>query len=230
MELTRKEEYRNKKISVAVTAFAFVVMILFLIFKNIITSEPSFTKPTTNEITFDLSNGDNNNFNEASKSLAMASAQNKQNEDQKIVTDQNSDIPVESNAKSLANKYKRITISNTEHNTTTQNLLPLSTEQTGTETIKSDGGSEFGFNLKGRTIVTPPKFPKDTKEEGKVVVEIVVDKDGNVIEAVPNGRGTTTSSTELKAKAKLVASAIKFNSIVATEEQRGTITVTFSFN
>lgn len=91
-------------------------------------------------------------------------------------------------------------------------------------------GSKYGIDLKGRAVVKPPKLPSDTKEEGKVVVEITVDSEGNVIEASPNGRGTTTSSALLKAKAKQAALATKFNVEGKFEEQRGTITIIFSFN
>ncbi len=91
-------------------------------------------------------------------------------------------------------------------------------------------GSKYGIDLKGRAVVKPPKLPSDTKEEGKVVVEITVDSEGNVIEASPNGRGTTTSSALLKAKAKQAAMATKFNVEGKFEEQRGTITIIFSFN
>lgn len=92
------------------------------------------------------------------------------------------------------------------------------------------GKGKFGFDLKGRAIVNPPTLPKDTKEEGKVVVEITVDKEGNVIEANPNGRGTTTSSAVLKAKARQAALATKFNVSGQFEEQSGTITIVFAFN
>ena len=91
-------------------------------------------------------------------------------------------------------------------------------------------GGKIGVDLKGRAIVKPPKLPSDTKEEGKVVVEIVVDSEGNVIEANPNGRGTTTSSPTLKAKAKQAAFATKFNIDGKFEEQKGTITIVFSFD
>jgi len=91
-------------------------------------------------------------------------------------------------------------------------------------------GGGYGFDLKGRAVVKPPKLPSDTKEEGKVVVDIVVDKEGNVIEANPNGRGTTTSSVALKAKAKQAALATKFNVSGKFEEQNGTITIVFSFD
>ena len=92
------------------------------------------------------------------------------------------------------------------------------------------GGGKYGIDLKGRAVVKPPVLPKDTKEEGKVVVEITVDSEGNVIEANPNGRGTTTSSALLKAKAKQTALATKFNIDGKFEEQKGTITIIFSFN
>ncbi len=92
------------------------------------------------------------------------------------------------------------------------------------------GTGKYGIDLKGRAVVQPPKLPSDTKEEGKVVVEITVDSQGNVIEANPNGRGTTTSSALLKAKAKQAALATKFNVDGKFEEQKGTITIIFSFN
>jgi outer membrane biosynthesis protein TonB len=91
-------------------------------------------------------------------------------------------------------------------------------------------GGRYGVDLKGRAVVQPPKLPTDTKEEGKVVVEITVDSEGNVIEANPNGRGTTTSSALLKAKARQAALATKFNVDGKFEEQKGTITIIFSFN
>ncbi|MGZ4097574.1 MAG: energy transducer TonB family protein, partial [Bacteroidia bacterium] len=91
-------------------------------------------------------------------------------------------------------------------------------------------GGKYGIDLKGRAVVKPPVLPKDTKEEGKVVVEITVDSEGNVIEANPNGRGTTTSSAILKAKAKQTALATKFNVDGKFEEQHGTITIIFSFD
>lgn len=92
-------------------------------------------------------------------------------------------------------------------------------------------GGGIRFDLRGRSIIKPPSIPKDTQEEGVVVVEIVVDSDGNVIEANPNGRGTTTNSALLKAKARQAALATKFNkSEGGADEQRGTITIVFSFD
>lgn len=94
----------------------------------------------------------------------------------------------------------------------------------------SGGGKGIKFDLKGRAVIKPPKMPKDTKEEGKVVVNITVDSEGNVTEADPNGRGTTTSSALLKAKARQAALATKFNIDGKIGEQKGTITIIFSFD
>ena len=94
---------------------------------------------------------------------------------------------------------------------------------------KGIGNGGYGFSLSGRNMVTPPTLSKDTKEEGKVVVEITVDKNGKVIKADPNGRGTTTSSPMLKAKARQAALATVFNVSGEFEEQKGTITIVFSF-
>ncbi len=91
-------------------------------------------------------------------------------------------------------------------------------------------GSGVKFDLKGRAIIKPPTLPKDTKEEGKVVVNIVVDENGNVTEAEPNGRGTTTTSALLKAKARQAAMATKFTVDGKIPEQRGTITIIFAFD
>ncbi len=91
-------------------------------------------------------------------------------------------------------------------------------------------GGNIGVDLAGRAVVVPPKLPRDTQEEGKVVVEILVDSEGNVIEADPNGRGTTTSSATLKAKARQAAFATKFKVSDKFPEQKGTITIIFSFN
>lgn len=94
---------------------------------------------------------------------------------------------------------------------------------------KGPGNGGYGFSLAGRAVISPPPLSKDTKEEGKVVVEITVDKNGKVIKADPNGRGTTTSSPMLKAKARQAALATTFNVSGEFEEQKGTITIIFSF-
>ncbi len=232
MELSRKEEYRNKKVSIGVTALAFLVMVAFLIFKNIITTSADLIGSTANEISIGISSENNIDPNKEQKSIAPVSNTNEKSADQKIITDANSEINIESSARTMANKYKRIAISNIHQTTSTENSLPASVSETGSETstTKTSGDSKLGFDLEKRSLITSPLFGNDTKEEGKVIVEITVDKDGNVIEANPNGRGTTTSNTTLKAKAKKIAEATKFSPNQKIEEQRGSITIIFSFN
>lgn len=92
---------------------------------------------------------------------------------------------------------------------------------------KGPGG--VGFSLAGRKLVTPPVLPKNISEEGTVVVEIVVDKNGNVIKAEANGRGTNTNSSNLKTIARQAAYATKFNPSGNDGEQKGTLTMVFSF-
>lgn len=91
------------------------------------------------------------------------------------------------------------------------------------------GNGGVGFSLAGRSMVKPPSLPKNITEEGKVVVEIVVDKNGNVIRAEANGRGTNTNSSNLKTIARQAAFATKFNVSGAEGEQKGTLTMVFSF-
>jgi TonB family protein len=90
------------------------------------------------------------------------------------------------------------------------------------------GKSKFGFDLKGRSITRPPLLVKDSQEEGKVVVDITVDKEGNVL-SVSIGRGTTTTSGVLRSKAKQAVKQMKFNSSSEFEEQSGSVTIAFSF-
>ena len=90
--------------------------------------------------------------------------------------------------------------------------------------------TRIGVNLNGRNVVVAPEFLRDTKDEGTVVVEITVNKAGEVIEATPNGRGTTTSNAVLRAKATQAAKSTKFNADNRFEEQKGTLTIVFSFN
>lgn len=86
-----------------------------------------------------------------------------------------------------------------------------------------------GISLTGRKIVTKPCPVNDSKEEGTVVVTIKVNKEGKVVEADPNGRGTTTSSSVLKSKARQAALCAKFSPSEMFDEQVGNITFKFEF-
>jgi len=96
--------------------------------------------------------------------------------------------------------------------------------------IGNGGGGKGGIQLSGRKIMNPPCPVNDSKEEGVVVVVITVNKDGKVIEADPNGRGTNTSSSVLKSKARQAALCAVFSSSTnGQEEQTGSVTFKFEF-
>jgi colicin import membrane protein len=90
-------------------------------------------------------------------------------------------------------------------------------------------GGPGGYGLSGRQMVSPPPKVTDSKEEGIVVVVIMVDKQGNVTEADPTGKGTNTSSAVLKSKARQAALQAKFSATDKYDSQKGTIIFKFQF-
>lgn len=85
-----------------------------------------------------------------------------------------------------------------------------------------------GYNLKGRKALQEPPPMTDFQETGIVVVEIIVDENGKVINATPGQRGSTTTSSKLYSKARQAAFTAKFNaSPDGIKEQRGTYTFVF---
>ncbi|MEQ8623420.1 MAG: energy transducer TonB [Vicingaceae bacterium] len=92
-------------------------------------------------------------------------------------------------------------------------------------------GNGTSFNLSGRSMVSSPKISDNSQEEGKVVVDIIVDKYGKVIRATPGARGSTTTNAILEKKAKEAALRTKFNANPnAAEEQKGQMTFIFILN
>lgn len=92
------------------------------------------------------------------------------------------------------------------------------------------GGSGGGisFDLGGRGALSLPKPGYDSKEQGKVVVSIWVDRDGRVIEAREGAKGTTISDSRLRKIAREAALKARFKSDPdAPEKQSGTITYNF---
>lgn len=103
----------------------------------------------------------------------------------------------------------------------------------GDDTGKGDGTPGYngsgGYDLKGRMLIRKPDRMTDSEEEGVVVVEILVDQNGKVIKATPGMRGSTTTSSNLYAKARQAAYQAKFNpSPDGISEQRGTYTFVFT--
>ncbi len=99
----------------------------------------------------------------------------------------------------------------------------------GTGSGVGDGSAPgVSFSLGGRSMVRLPKVNDNSQDQGKVVIDIVVDKYGTVVTATGPGRGSTTTSTNLVRKAKEAAVKTKFSpSPQGVEEQHGTITFVF---
>jgi outer membrane biosynthesis protein TonB len=89
-------------------------------------------------------------------------------------------------------------------------------------------GSGVSFSLNGRSAKALPKPAVSTSEEGKVLVDILVDKEGNVIRATAGGRGTTIANGSILKQCEQAAKKSKFSvNANAVEEQKGTITYIF---
>ena len=99
---------------------------------------------------------------------------------------------------------------------------------TGTPNVHVYGeGIDVGGGLAGRGIAgTMPRPSYDVQVSGIVVVEVTVDRDGNVTAARAGVRGTTTSNSTLHEAALRAARQTKFARSNALQ-QTGTITYTF---
>ena len=97
--------------------------------------------------------------------------------------------------------------------------------------IGGGSGNGTSFNLSGRAMLSSPQIKDNSQDEGKVVVDIIVDKYGKVLRATPGARGSTTTSPILYKKAKEAALSTKFNANPnAPEEQKGQMTFIFILN
>lgn len=231
MELSRKEEYRNQKVSIGVTLLSFIVMLLFFIYTNVITANSSASSSFNSaEMLFEVSSGGDNDYNTPAKAAALT-ASKQENTSEKIQT-VNSDVVLKNAAQEIVDRYKTTNYTNTTVNESKEERI--FSENAYGEKERRDFGkigltNSLGYDLNERVILFKPNFTNSTNEQGNVVVEIVVDKSGTVIEATPNGRGTTTNSSHLKEEARKIALATKFSENQKRDEQKGTITIIFSF-
>ncbi len=94
------------------------------------------------------------------------------------------------------------------------------------------GKSGNSFSLAGRKLTGNLPTPRyNVQEEGTVVVEIIVDRDGNVISATPILKGSSTQNAELWKVAAEAAKKAKFNADGnAAVKQVGTITYHFQLD
>ncbi len=96
---------------------------------------------------------------------------------------------------------------------------------------ESNGTNGIAYQLGDRTIAEITKPIYDSQQQGKVVVTIRVNRNGNVISASPGAKGSTTTSLYLYAKAKEAALKTTFEAnSKAPEIQVGTIIYNFKLN
>ncbi len=90
------------------------------------------------------------------------------------------------------------------------------------------GSGTGGYGLNGRSLVNKGKVPQECNEAGRVVVKIVVDKNGKVITATPGVRGTTNNNPCLLEPARKTAFMHKWNlDSNAPNKQVGFVVVNF---
>ena len=91
------------------------------------------------------------------------------------------------------------------------------------------GGKEF--SLTGRSPKALPSPSGDITREGKIVVKIWVDRNGNVTNVYAPEQGSNISEAGMVSQAKAAARKAKFSSSdSAPETQTGTITYVYTFN
>jgi len=89
-------------------------------------------------------------------------------------------------------------------------------------------GGGFEYELGGRGKKNIPLPPYTSDEQGTIVVEIKVDRDGKVTYARAGARGTTISDQSMQRQAEKAArGSIFVSDPSAPEEQKGTITYRF---
>jgi TonB family protein len=92
-------------------------------------------------------------------------------------------------------------------------------------------GAGISFSLSGRNLIGSLAKPEySVNEYGDVVVTITVNKDGEVVSAVPGAKGTTTTNSALWEAARKAAVTAKFNRVTGADaavNQKGTITYKF---
>lgn len=212
-------------ISLAITTSLILILILFKI----------VTKPIAVSA-FDLRNEPKEfgisiySVNDITQNESFGTSQ-KTNEIAPLRTSQNQ-VPEFKNETPLFANYLKSKNSNTSINNSPEStegipdVKPFGNKIN--ESIPTANVTEQKYSLESRKLLSMCEI-HDSKEEGIVVVKIRVNKAGQVIEADPNGRGTTTSSSVLKEKARKAAMCAVFSSSDIYDEQSGSITLRFEF-
>lgn len=132
--------------------------------------------------------------------------------------------------KSLSDGTVKFLFKGNEMSFRVSEIRSISFESDAGATPASVNASTKGVSyvMAGRKMIRDPKIDNLTMDKGIVVVEITINKYGNVVKAVPGIEGSTTNSQYLLTKAKQAAESAMFDtSPVMPQSQTGTITITF---
>lgn len=95
----------------------------------------------------------------------------------------------------------------------------------------SGNGSGSGYSLGNRKALSKPAPKYACNEEGRVVVEVSVDRNGRTVNAIPGVKGTTNTAKCLLDQAKIAAMNTRWDaSSDAPEKQVGKIVYNFNLN
>lgn len=90
------------------------------------------------------------------------------------------------------------------------------------------GSGGVGYGLNGRSLVSSSAFQQECPEQGRVVVQIEVNREGRVIKATPGVKGTTNNDPCLIEPARRTAMSFRWNvDSKAPERQIGFVVVNF---
>jgi|GEM_PF-1798232 len=90
------------------------------------------------------------------------------------------------------------------------------------------GSGTGGYGLNGRSLINKGKVQQECTEEGRVVVKIIVDRNGKVVSAQPGQKGTTNTHPCLMEPSKKTAFMYRWNlDSNAPSQQVGFVVVSF---
>lgn len=195
-------------------------------------STSSSENATTNETTTP-SSAQENALTTTEESVEMNASQNTSTTTETTNTPQETEPTVDENLTNALNA-----LNNTNNNSTSDGSSNTTGDQgdiNGDPNSNSytGGGSGDGvdYDLSGRSMVKVKVPENKTQQDGKVVVEIVVDKNGKVIRATPGARGSSTTNPTLYKISKEAALEARFNvKSDAPAEQKGTMTFVYILN
>ncbi len=94
-----------------------------------------------------------------------------------------------------------------------------------------NSGATIAKGLEGRRFISVYNYQGDFDENAKVAVDVRIDKNGNVLSASYQPRGSTTSSSSYKEKALEIVRKSKLNSSTSgDDEQTGTVIINFKIH